>query len=43
MKLIFSGTPDFAALALQAIIAAGHEGPQAMQTVGAFEISAVMW
>ena len=25
MKLIFSGTPDFAALALQAIIAAGHE------------------
>ena len=25
MKLIFAGTPDFAALALQAIVAAGHE------------------
>ena len=25
MKLIFAGTPEFAATALQAIVAAGHE------------------
>ncbi len=25
MRLIFAGTPEFAALALQAIVAAGHD------------------